>query len=506
MIFKPCFLNNQITSYEVIFPGKSTESLIDEDVKALIDIDHCNAKMLAQFVAKNRVLVDLSFTVNIHSLIDIGFIYSLIELFPKNQITLQVSSQENITTENISKISQNTLTLQSNGFRVLIDNFGQEMHSVDLATKIRVDSVRFSKHLTNGIEHNYNKFRYLSYIYGRAHEVISKQIVFYEFENIQQELLVSLFSKDLILQSNQEHPIQDVILTRKRLAIPSSPQGKNLLHKTYELISSDENISKYKIMNFIRKNDWSSLIYNSDYETTMSNFRMIYFKKFSIKSNMLVRLLYNSTKPIVFFNRHKKPIYKNKAYKSFESQQINSGEADILESEFNSSSDRVGTRNLRTKFSDFVVIEDTIAFNHQNFFVNTYTTSKCDKNEVFDTELEVYTKGLLLKDVSSLEGNLTFFVKFSDNTRHIINIFTLKNILETIKNNFNDCLIVRYGYDEILFFPADNDATAYSEFCNIVRNALSKHDDICFEVATGYFDSTNIGESVRGLAKNLQLK
>ncbi|WP_425669751.1 EAL domain-containing protein [Vibrio owensii] len=504
MLFLPNYLHEQIISYEVIFSA-TREELTSTQLINSLSIDIINIKKLSELITKHRILIDISIGINVKSLIDKGFICLCIDSFPKNQITLQVKSNSELDTLEFNKLISNVKMLQENGIRILVDNFGEDINSIDLATKICANSVRFSKEVTHEIEKNYNKFRYLSYLYNRASEVISKQIIFHALENKKQELLVSLFSNHVIYSNNKCQTLESVILTRKNHTIKEKKKRSNLLISTYNFINSEEDINKYKVMNFIRKNDWSSLIYNSDYDITMSNFRQVYFKKQSIKSNMLVRLLYNSTKPIVFYNQQRKVIYKNKSYKKMEQNYLNVHEFSLRVSKRLGDNEKVGTRHLKTNSEEFIVIEDNIEFNQRFFYVNTYTKKTDQSDNIFDPELGVYTKSLFLKDVSSINGNRVFFLRLSSMEEPVLNIFILQRLIDDIKGNLDEYLIVRYSYDEFLFFPSKSNLVSFSHFIKIVLKSILPNDLIYSEISDGFFETSKITECVRELIKTSTL-
>ncbi|MFM2658156.1 EAL domain-containing protein [Vibrio owensii] len=500
MLFLPNYLHEKIISYEVIFSVTREESTSTQLIDSL-SIDIININKLSVLINKHRILVDISTNINIKSLLDMGFICLCIDSFPKNQLTLQVKSNSELQAPEFYKLISNVKMLQESGIRILVDNFGEDISSIDLATKICANSVRFSKEVTHEIETNYNKFRYLSYLYNRASEVISKQIIFHELDNKKQELLVSLFSNNVIYSHNKIQVLESVILTRKSHFTKEKKRRNNLLINTYDFINSVEDINKYKVMNFIRKNDWSSLIYNSDYDITMSNFRQVYFKKQSIKSNMLVRLLYNSTKPIVFYNQQKRAIYKNRSYKEMEQNYLNVHEFSLRVSKRLRDSEKVGTRLLKTNSEEFIVIEDNIEFNQRCFYVNTYTKKNNQSGNIFDPELGVYTKSLFLKDVSSINGNRVFFLRLSSMEEPVLNFFILQRLIDDIKGYLDEYLIVRYSYDEFLFFPSKSNLVSFSYFIKIVLKSIYTNDLIYSEISDGFFDTSKITECVRELTK-----
>ena len=500
MIFLPNYLNEQIISYEVMFSNLQEESSSVQSLKSL-NTDIINVIKLSEIITKHRILVDISTDIDIKSLLDMGFICLCIDYFQKNQITLQIKANPELNALDFYKLISNVKMLQESGIRVLVDNFGEDINSIDLATKICANSVRFSKKATHEIESNYNKFRYLSYLYNRASEVISKQIIFHELDNKKQELLVSLFSNNVIYSHNNRQSLESVITTRKTKFIQERKQRNNLLIKTYDFISSEDDINKYKVMNFIRKNDWSSLIYNSDYDITMSNFRQVYFKKQSIKSNMLVRLLYNSTKPIVFYNQQKKVIYKNKSYKKMEQNYLNVHEFSLRVSKRFGDNEKVGTRHLKTNSEEFIVIEDNIEFNQRFFYVNTYTKKKTESDNIFDPELGVYTKSLFIKDVSSINGNQVFFLRLSSIEEPVLNVFILQRLIDEIKGYLDEYLIVRYSYDEFLFFPSKSNLVNRDDFMEIILASIRNQNSIYSEISEGLFDTSKITECVRELIK-----
>ncbi|QLK43883.1 hypothetical protein DR996_00495 [Vibrio owensii] len=500
MFFLPNYLHEQIISYEVIFSAVREESTSNHLINSL-NIDIININELSVLITKHRVLVDISTSINIKSLLDMGFICLCIDSFPKNQITLQVKSNAELEACEFYKLISNVKMLQENGIRILVDNFGEDINSIDLATKICANSVRFSKEVTHEIETNYNKFRYLSYLYNRASEVISKQIIFHKLDNNKQELLVSLFSNNVIYSHNKSQVLESVIRTRKSHFKKEKKKRNSLLINTYDFINSVDDINKYKVMNFIRKNDWSSLIYNSDYDITMSNFRQVYFKKQSIKSNMLVRLLYNSTKPIIFYNQQRKVIYKNKSYKKMEQNYLNVHEFSLRVSKRLGDNEKVGTRHLKTNSEEFIVIEDNIEFNQRFFYVNTYTKKIDQSDNIFDLELGVYTKSLFLKDVSSINGNRVFFLRLSSMEEPVLNVFILQRLIDDIKGYLDEYLIVRYSYGEFLFFPSKSNLVSYSHFIKTILNSTHSYKEIYFEISDGFFDTTKVTQCVRELVK-----
>lgn len=216
---------------------------------------------------------------------------------------------------------------------------------------------------------------------------------------------------------------------------------------------------------------------------------------------MLVRLLYNSTKPIVFYNQQKRAIYKNRSYKEMEQKYLNVHEFSLRVSKRLRDSEKVGTRLLKTNSEEFIVIEDNIEFNQRCFYVNTYTKKKNESDNIFDPELGVYTKSLFLKDVSSINGNRVFFLRLSSMEEPVLNFFILQRLIDDIKDYLDEYLIVRYSYDEFLFFPSKSNLVSFSYFIKIVLKSIYPNDLIYSEISDGFFDTSKITECVRELTK-----
>ncbi|MFV8413780.1 EAL domain-containing protein, partial [Vibrio owensii] len=144
MIFLPNYLNEQIISYEVIFSNLQEEPSSVQSLESL-NTDIINVIKLSELITKHRILVDISTDIDIKSLLDKGFICLCIDYFQKNQITLQIKANSELNTLDFYKLTSNVKMLQESGIRVLVDNFGEDINSIDLATKICANSVRFSK-------------------------------------------------------------------------------------------------------------------------------------------------------------------------------------------------------------------------------------------------------------------------------------------------------------------------------------------------------------------------
>ncbi|MFV8413487.1 hypothetical protein, partial [Vibrio owensii] len=159
------------------------------------------------------------------------------------------------------------------------------------------------------------------------------------------------------------------------------------------------------------------------------------------------------------------------------------------------------TRHLKTNSEEFIVIEDNIEFNQRFFYVNTYTKKKNESDNIFDLELGVYTKSLFLKDVSSINGSQVFFLRLSSIEEPVLNVFILQRLIDEIKGYLDEYLIVRYSYDEFLFFPSKSNLVNRDDFMEIILASTLNQNSIYSEISEGLFDTSKITECVRDLIK-----
>lgn len=481
---------------------------------------------------KCRVSINLSY----FSLVSKRFIDYCIDNVSPIRIMFELTEYNEII--DISKIKENIIKLQNNGFFISLDDFGRGSSNINIMSDVFFDQVKFDRSLMVDIEVDFNKYKKLRVLNEQVKSFGITNIVYEGVENQRQEMLIKMFDVDPVIQGYlYTPPVKIDEITNHKYQYKKLNDTKTVKEDMEELVYNLI-VSNCDLLwnNKIQEYDFFNKVYDKDPKKTIINYKSVYLSQnvnqYSI--NVLYSMMNHSDKMIVIRNLDGIVVFENKKHEDFFGRSLVGVSKKEIISQFEiykicleddrlllMSDEKFSIKKETYNGDTFFTIRQKVIFNDDCFvFVTAYEEEKgffVSKDILTgclnrDALIKIKRRGRFNNKVVAFI-DLNGFKSINDMFGHDTGDVVLRDFSEILHNNLrvsskNGDVIIRHGGDEFLIFFNATDLHKIDQKLSMVNNLvseffLSKNIMLSFSYGLSINENNNVDLAITNADVNM---